>query len=394
MTNLFPNRKIGSLCSKITDGAHHSPKGHTEGYPMFSVKDMEENGFSYDNVKLISEEDYQKLIKGGCRPEMDDVLIAKDGSYLKYVFRVKETKEEVILSSIAILRPDKNKVVPSYLQHVLRAPYLRKHMSNFVTGSALPRIILADFKKVEIPLPDKETQLRISRVLDSYDDLIDVNKRRISILEQLVEEQYKEWFVRKRFPGWEKTKNEQGIPFNWTIKRFDEFVTLKRGHDLPNDKMKDGKYPVVASTSIKGFHNEFKAEPPIVVTGRSGTLGTVQYIETRAWPLNTSLYSKDFHQNSPRYVYFVLKGLKLENFNSGAGVPTLNRNHLASLKLIVPPIALQNQFEESARPIYNEIRVLESTNENLVKTKGLLLPRLISGQLSIRHVKTPIQQVL
>ena len=75
--------------------------------------------------------------------------------------------------------------------------------------------------------------------------------------------------------------------------RFDNFVSLNRGFDLPDDKIVVGEYPVIASTSIKAYHNQFKVKAPIVVTGRSGSLGKVQYIEQDGWPLNTSLYAKE-----------------------------------------------------------------------------------------------------
>lgn len=80
----------------------------------------------------------------------------------------------------------------------------------------------------------------------------------------------------------------------------------------------------MASTSIKGFHNVAKVQPPVVTTGRSGSLGTVLFVNQPAWPLNTALYVKDFKDNSPHVIFYTLKSLHLESFNAGAGVPTLN----------------------------------------------------------------------
>lgn len=110
--------------------------------------------------------------------------------------------------------------------------------------------------------------------------------------------------------------------------KFKDFVKLQRGFDLPKYRFEDGIYPVVGSTSILGFHNTYKKESPGVVTGRSGSLGTVQYIDSKYWPHNTALWVKDFQGNDPKYVFYFLKEFGLEKFNSGAGVPTLNRNHL------------------------------------------------------------------
>jgi type I restriction enzyme S subunit len=130
----------------------------------------------------------------------------------------------------------------------------------------------------------------------------------------------------------------------WKEDIFNNFIKLKRGYDLPESNIVRGKYPIVASTTIKGYHNQFKANPPGVVTGRSGSLGYVQYISTKYWPLNTTLYVKDFRDNFPKYVYYFLKKLNLENFNSGAGVPTLNQNHLHKLKIKIPPLPVQKKI--------------------------------------------------
>lgn len=122
----------------------------------------------------------------------------------------------------------------------------------------------------------------------------------------------------------------------WKEILFDDFCRLNRGFDLPNNNIVEGDVPVVASSSIKAFHNVAKVKGPGVVTGRSGTLGIVQYVEQDYWPLNTSLYVKDFKGNSPKFCYFFLQMMHLENFNAGAGVPTLNQNHLHKLKIKVP----------------------------------------------------------
>src|SRR5687768_11254581 len=111
-------------------------------------------------------------------------------------------------------------------------------------------------------------------------------------------------------------------------KKFADFVTLQRGFDLPKTDMRDGPFPVVGSTSIIGYHDEYKDAPPSVVTGRSASLGTFQSLNVRYWPHNTSLWVRDFKGNDPRFAYYRLQSLAFARFNAGAGVPTLNRNHL------------------------------------------------------------------
>ena len=110
-----------------------------------------------------------------------------------------------------------------------------------------------------------------------------------------------------------------------------EFILLQRGFDLPQGERIYGDVPVVASTGIAGFHNEYKVGAPGVVIGRSGTIGGGQYITQNFWPLNTTLWVKDFKGHNARYVYYLLKSIDFQRFNVGTGVPTLNRNHLSSV---------------------------------------------------------------
>ena len=101
------------------------------------------------------------------------------------------------------------------------------------------------------------------------------------------------------------------IPEDWEVKRIGDFAPLQRGFDLPTDKIVKGEYPVVYSNGILNYHNEFKVKAPGVVTGRSGTIGKVTYVESDYWPHNTSLWVTDFKNNNPKYVFHLYKHLDL-----------------------------------------------------------------------------------
>lgn len=156
--------------------------------------------------------------------------------------------------------------------------------------------------------------------------------------------------------------------------KFDELVRLNRGFDLPDSQIIEGEYPVVASTNIKAYHNAYKIEPPVVVTGRSGSLGKVQFINEKCWPLNTALYSKDFRNNNPKYIYYFLQTMHLEQYNAGAGVPTLNQNHLQNLKIKIHEITEQKKianilsaYDTLIENNNKRIKLLEQMAENLYK---------------------------
>ena len=168
---------LGGICLKVTDGSHFSPKNEPSAkIPMFSVKDMEEFDFNFTSCKHISSEDYQKMIANDCVPQVNDILVAKDGSYLKEIFICNEQRELAILSSIAIFRPDPSKIHPEILLAFLKSPkVLQEVRDNYVSGSALPRIVLKDFKKLQFLLPNITAQGEIAPLLNSIRSQIAVN---------------------------------------------------------------------------------------------------------------------------------------------------------------------------------------------------------------------------
>ena len=161
---------LGDVCIKVTDGSHFSPKDELQSsIPMLSVKDMEKYDFNFSACKHISEIDYSKMIANDCVPQVDDILVAKDGSYLKEIFICNEQRKLAILSSIAIFRPNQAVITPEILLAFLKSPaVLREVRDNYVSGSALSRIVLKDFKKLRFLLPKPKKQAMISLILSTF----------------------------------------------------------------------------------------------------------------------------------------------------------------------------------------------------------------------------------
>ncbi|MCG2778638.1 MAG: restriction endonuclease subunit S, partial [Desulfobacterales bacterium] len=148
---------LEDVCSRITDGAHRSPKTVDIGYPMASVKDMHDWGINVDTCRKISEEEFKNLVHNDCKMLKNDVLIAKDGSYLKHCFVVEKDIDVSLLSSIAMLRPNE-RIRPHLLAMTLKDSNIKTRMKGYVSGAALPRIILKEFRKFEIVLPPFDFQ--------------------------------------------------------------------------------------------------------------------------------------------------------------------------------------------------------------------------------------------
>jgi len=170
------------------------------------------------------------------------------------------------------------------------------------------------------------------------------------------------------------------IPKEWEVKKILDFAPLQRGFDLPTGEIIAGKYPVVYSNGILNYHDKYKAKGPGVVTGRSGTIGKVTYVESDYWPHNTSLWVTDFKGNSPKYVYYVYMYMGLSKFASGSGVPTLNRNDVHVSKIAVPPIKEQYHIVNFLELWDTAIEKQSELIEKLKLRKRALMQQLLTSK--------------
>ncbi len=264
-------------------------------------------------------------------------------------------------------------------------------------------------KAFHICAPDIHHQGVIAHILESLDDKIELNRRMNETLEAMARAIFKSWFVdfdpvrakaegRKPFGMDSETAalfpdsfvdSPLGkVPKGWEAGRLDDILVLQRGFDLPMKKRVAGEIPVIASAGVTGFHNEAKVAPPGIVTGRSGSIGGVQYISVPFWPLNTTLWVKEFKSGNPVYSYFLLKNLNLERYNAGSGVPTLNRNHVHPLPCIIPPRTVMQAFENLTAPMFENIQSALLQSETLAAIRDTLLPKLLSGKIHVGDIAT------
>jgi type I restriction enzyme S subunit len=159
----------------------------------------------------------------------------------------------------------------------------------------------------------------------------------------------------------------------WEVKKLGEVCTLQRGFDLPKNLREKGDYPLISSSGEIDTHCEPKVKSPGIVTGRSGSIGSLFFVEKDFWPLNTTLFVKDFHGNDPRFIFYLLKHFDLGRFASGTGVPTLNRNHVHDEKInITTSLKEQKRIVEILDKAFEGIAQAEAnTRRNLINAREL-----------------------
>ncbi|MBN1245548.1 restriction endonuclease subunit S [Candidatus Bathyarchaeota archaeon] len=163
-----------------------------------------------------------------------------------------------------------------------------------------------------------------------------------------------------------KKQTQSNVPKGWHRITLGQLVTFHRGYDLPRKDMVEGQYPVVGSNGIIGYHESFKAKGPGVAIGRSGNLGKPFFVDRNYWPHNTSLYVSEFHCSNPSFVYYFLMTQRLDEYNSGSAVPTLNRNHIQPIEVVVPEdIEEQKAIGKTLSNLDKKIEVNEQINRTL-----------------------------
>jgi len=326
--------------------------------------------------------------------DANDIVVASSGTLGKAALVKPEHLPMMMNTSVVRFRSkDRLRLDDGFLFAWLRSRDFLDQALGMATGAAQQNFGPSHIKQMTLPLPAIVEQRRIASILSAYDDLIENNTRRIAILEEMARRIYEEWFVRFRFPGFEAVQmvaSELGlVPDGWRVVRLDEVLVLQRGFDLPKQDRTDGPFPIISATGATATHHEHRVKGPGVVTGRSGSLGTVMYVEGDFWPLNTTLWVKEFVVGSALYAFYVLQSIDLAGFNSGAAVPTLNRNDVHGLPVLRPTFDVLARFDEVAGPTVGLKRRLEMKNTNLRTTRDLLLPKLISGELDVSALPEP-----
>ena len=169
-------------------------------------------------------------------------------------------------------------------------------------------------------------------------------------------------------------------PSDWTLASLGKIAPMQRGFDLPASELQPGPYPVVYSNGVLEYHCRPMVEGPGVVTGRSGTIGRVHFVENGYWPHNTSLWVTSFRGNDPKFIYYLYSHVGLTKMLSGSGVPTLNRNDVHQYIVAYPSFAEQRAIAEALSDVD---ALLAAVEELIVKKRAIkqaAMQQLLTGK--------------
>ena len=245
----------------------------------------------------------------------------------------------------------------------------------------MPNLNTDILSRLPVKLPSIEGQHCIASILSAYDELIEVNTKRIKVLEQMAENLYKEWFVRFRFPGHETAEFENGLPKGWEYRKLDKLLDVRYGKD--HKSVGNGDIPVFGSGGLMRFGDKALYNGEVVLIPRKGSLNNIMYYNASFWTVDTMFYAVPLIPNFVKFAYYLLSNVDMESYNSGAALPSMTTDILYHFKILVPNEKVLTAFDRFVSVVFDQKQAIQKAIENLIKQRDLLLPRLMSGKLEI-----------
>jgi type I restriction enzyme S subunit len=387
----WPLKRLKDITSKIGSGA--TPRGGKNSYLSSGISlirslNVYDFTFEENDLAFISEAQAAELSNVIVQP--DDILLNITGaSVARCCLTDPEFLPARVNQHVAIVRVRPEIANARFVLYCINSRHFKSHLLALAQGGAtreaLTKTTIEDFEVLQPPLP---IQRRIAGILSAYDELIENSQRRIKILESMARALYREWFVHFRFPGHESVPRVPSplgdIPQGWEVKSLFALTKVNYGKNLPTKKLADdGAYPVYGAAKIIGRYTEYTREQRTIICGCRGSVGEMQITQPQCYVTNNSFTFDPTHPDTFFWLFHTLKERGLRDVVGGAAQPQITLDGISSVELVTPPLPLRTRFQRTVTTMFEQAWTLDSQTQNLRRTRDLLLPRLLSGQIDV-----------
>jgi type I restriction enzyme S subunit len=388
---------LGEISSVLTDGAHFSPKESKTNFYMASVKDMRYNHFNFTGCKTIAIDDFNNLVENNCSPFYGDILISKDGANcLDLIFVYKQPQKIVLLSSIAIARL-KDGYDPDFYRYFLLSPDIQSTMrNNYVSGSAIPRVVLKDFRNVPVPVLGLKEQQSIASILSSLDDKIDLLHRQNTTLEKMAETLFRQWFVEEAKEEWEEKSLYDvieliggGTPKTSNPEYWNGNIKWLSGGDIANNhkNILVTAEKTITDVGLKNSSTKLLPKFSTIISAR-GTVGKYCML---AEPM---AFSQSNYGIVPKikdcyfFTYLLIAHSvdELQSAAHGSVFDTITTNTFKGISLLIPSNNEILEFELQVKSLFYKMLNNQTQIHTLTTLRDTLLPKLMSGEVRVSEL--------
>jgi type I restriction enzyme, S subunit len=399
--------KLGELANVFSGFAFKSEDLQSEGIPVLKIANIQDKRVLKEVISYFPTEKFKENLDKYCY-KSNDILVAMTGEGSVGKFGKMRGVDDTYLVNqrVGIVRPLDNVVDSEYLYQVLTLPQYQEVLYQLGLGAGQPNVSPKHIESIDIPFPPLQTQQKIANILSTYDELIEVNNKRIKILEETAQSIYKEWFVRFRFPNYQNMEFIKGVPKGWEVVRIDTLYKTSSGATPSRDNpqyyenaninwVKTGElndtfiFETTEKISELGLKkSSAKIFPPytVIFAMYGNTIGQLGII-TESSATNqaccallpiTKYYSYQFifltlyfHRNA------------IISLGMGAAQQNVSQEEIKKYKILKPNKELVSKFDDIISPMFTQIETLQQQNTELRQIRDRILPRLISGKLPV-----------
>ncbi len=412
MINNYKKVKISDVCDITSSKRIFAKEYQEKGVPFYRGKEITEKYRGNLNISTelyISEKKYQEIKNKHGVPKAGDLLLTSVGT-LGSTYVVKETDRFYFKDGNITWFRHLDNLDSYYLKYWFESPEGKAELQKSIIGSSQSAYTIANLKNMKISLPPLNVQKKIVSILSTYDDLIENNNRRITILEEMAQKLYREWFVKFRFPGYEEVKMvelELGlIPEGWEVVKMSELYKTSSGGtpsrkkpeyyddgDIPWVKTKELKDSFVIDSEekitelgLKGSSAKLFPKYSVLMAMYGATIGQLGILSQEAASNQAccAVIAKD-EEFSPWYVYLYLYSNRdhIIGQRMGAAQQNISQQIIKNLFILKPTFDTMKKFNQIVTPLFLQIENLQKKNLNLKSQRDVLLPKLISGKIEV-----------
>ena len=399
--------KLKDLCELIVDCPHSTEPDEGQGYPIIRTPNIGPGYLNLDGVQRVGEEAYKRRNVRAV-PQAGDLILAREAP-AGNVGIIPDGEKVCLGQRTVLIRPDRSKADPAYLNYYLNAPKQRHKLLSNSNGATVSHVNMPIIHNLPVDLPPLPVQSRIAGVLSAYDKLIENNRKQIKLLEEAAQRLYKEWFVDLRFPGHETTPIHNGVPEGWAKGSLLDLADVVRGCSYSSDQIVAGNRTLINLGNLTpfggfrfGYEKPFsgKARPDQTVcqcdvvmglteqaTGLAGYAALLPCVPT------DSVISADLVKLSPRegvprlFVYALLQYGRLSALISplanGTKIKHLRPESLPRAVALLPATALMKRYAEVVKPMFDKIALAQQQIVAAREARDRLLPKLMSGEIEV-----------
>ena len=400
------NRYILSseFCESVRDGTHDTPKRTNSGYRLVTSKHIKNGQINSDEGYFISVEDFNKINERSL-VEQWDVLMSMIGTIGEAA--IVKDQPKYAIKNVALFKCG-DELKAKWLYYFLCSPEGKGQLFSNQKGASQQFISLTQLRNLQIPIRDQSTMKKITDILSAYDDLIENNQKQIKLLEETAMWLYKEWFVKLRFPGHEKTKIEDGVPEGWEKCNLGLYAKVKSGYAFKSSWWKHNGVPVIKIKDIQDntvnlsqldcvdISNANKAIDFKVVAGdlliamTGATTGKIAIVPIADDMLVNQRVGKFFLGENPiaklPFLYSTLQEANSHNwalnFANGSAQPNISPTQIESLEILFSE-RFVSLYNEKMQPYFESIIKLRRLINRAQQARDKLLPKLMSGEIEV-----------